>query len=286
MKDVKIYQFSSDVPLTERFCVLSFNDVKESITDCPIYKEGYYCFFLMEEGKAEIIVDGQKDSLTAPVLIVGLPGDTWEWINWENVEGHYLLFDAETVMAALKGNFSLDPIPFLNSEKRYPFISLSEQKFDRLRLLIEDMKECMMEKPVHYDLIRAEIWQFVFLTEKEYLINGHLGRGKERKNQLMRFIQLVNKHFANHHDVAFYANEMHITPNYLNKITNSLIGMSAYDYILNRIISEAKILLKLTNVNVSELAYKLGYENPGYFIRLFKKSEGITPLEYHKRGTI
>ena len=102
----------------------------------------------------------------------------------------------------------------------------------------------------------------------------------------MQFIHLVNKNYDKNHDTRSYAEEMNITPNYLNKLVKSHLGISAYDYILNRIISEAKILLKLTNINVSELAYRLGYENPGYFIRLFKKAEGLTPLEYHKRGTL
>lgn len=286
MKNLRVYQFSSRVPLTERFAVLDFNDPENLIPECPIYKEGYYCFLLIEKGSAEVVIDNQRDFIEAPVLLCGLPGDTWEWKKWQDIEGVFILFDAETVMAALKGNFSLDPVPFLNPEKRYPFIPLSQKRFQRLKLLSEDMKECLMEHPVYFDLLRAEIWQFIFLVEKEYILNGHPGRGKERKNQLMEFVSLVNQHYASHHDVAFYANEMHITSNYLNKITNMLLGISAYNYILKRIISEAKILLKLTDVNISELAYQLGYENPGYFIRLFKKMEGMTPLEYHKRGTL
>lgn len=286
MKEIKLFQFSPQVPLTQRFSVFDLRDALEDIEKYQIYKEGYYCFLLLKKGKAEIIIDGQYSHVEAPILIVGLPGDTWEWKSYDNLEGYYIVFDAETIMAALNGNFSLDPIPFLNAEKRNPFIPLSDQKFKRLCLLTEDMKECVLEKPVHFDLLRAEIWQFIFLTEKEYYLNGNSGREKKRKNQLMRFIQLVNLHYETHHDVAFFANEMHITPNYLNKITNSLIGISAYEYIINRIISEAKILLKLTDVNISELAYRLGYENPGYFIRIFKKVEGITPLEYRKRGSL
>lgn len=287
MKEVKQYQFHKDqFPLTQRFAVLDFNICVEDIIKELTYKEGYYCFLVISKGEADLIIDRQKAQISAPALAIGLPGDTWEWKRWKDIEGWFIVFDAETIMAGLKGGFNLDPIPFLNPEKRYPFIPLSDKRFQRLKLLVEDMKECTTEYPVHYDLIRAQLWQFIFLTEKEYILNGNQGRRKERKNHLMDFIKLVNKNYESHHDVAFYANEMHITPNYLNKITNDLIGMSAYDYILNRIISEAKILLKLTDINVSELAYKLGYENPAYFIRLFKKLEGITPLEYHKRGTL
>ena len=189
-------------------------------------------------------------------------------------------------MSGLNGSYSLDPIPFLNPEERFPFICLSEKRFLRLRDLTMDMKECISEFPVHYDLLRAELWQFIFLAEKEYTLNGNKGRKQGQKNHVMQFIQLVNQHYASHHDAKFYADEMHISPNYLNKITKSNLGISAFDYITNRIMSEAKVLLRLSKINVSELSYRLGYENPNYFIRLFNKLVGMTPLEYHKRGTL
>lgn len=287
MEEIKLYKFSPDTrPLNERLDILHFKNQEPDIIEHAIYKEAYYCFLLLEKGEAEIILDNQRAKVKAPVVICGLPGDTWKWIYWKDVEGRFICFDAETLMSGLKGGFSLDPIPFLNPEKRYPFVPLSDDRFRRLKLLVDDMEEARFDFPIHYDLLRAELWQFVFLTEKEYSLNGNTGRTKEQKNRLLQFIQLVNLNYTDHHDAQFYADAMHITPNYLNKITNAMLGLSAYDYITNRIISEAKILLRLTNINISELAYKLGYENPGYFIRLFKKKEGITPLEYHKRGTL
>lgn len=285
MSQIRIFNFSSHIPLTERFAIVN---LKEGFNDLEayIYKEGYYCFLLLDKGEAELSVGGQNSKVKAPVLICGLPGDTWEWKFTRNLEGDFVCFDAETLMAGLKGGFTLDPIPFLNPENRFPFIPLSEKRWERLRLLVDEMKECLWEKPIYYDLIRAELWQFIFLAEKEYMLNGNKGRAKNKQNQLMQFIKLVNKQYISHHDTLYYAEEMHITPNYLNKIVNSQIGISAYKYILNRIISEAKILLKLTPITVNELAYYLGYDNPNYFIRLFKKSEGMTPLEYQKRGTL
>ena len=286
-KEIKIYQFYQyDRPLNERFDVLNFKDQEQDLVNYPTYKEAFYCFFFMEKGEADITVAGQQAHVNAPVLITGLPGDTWEWKHWKGIEGYFLCFDAETLMSGLKGGYSLDPIPFLNPEERFPYICLSQERFTRLRELIRDMKECISEFPIHYDLLRAELWQFIFLAEKEYILNGNKGRKREQKNHVVQFIQLVNQNYSHHHDTKFYADEMHITSNYLNKIIKSNLGISAFDYIANRIMSEAKVLLRLTKINISELAYKLGYENPNYFIRLFSKMEGITPLEYHKRGTL
>lgn len=287
MPQIKNFNFKpEDYPLNERFEILEFSDCHEDIKSFPSYTEGFYCFLLIEEGEATLSVAGQKFNVEPHSLITGLPGDIWEWDKYNVNKGYFICFNAPTIMAGLKGGFSLDPIPFLNPQQRYPFIPLSSLRYQKLKSLVEEMKECLMDKPVFYDLLRAQIWQFIFLTEKEYTLNGNLGRYKMVKNHLVEFIHLVNIHFAIHHDTAFYAQSMNITSNYLNKIVKSKMGLSAFQFIQNRIISEAKTLLRLTRININELAYRLGFENTSYFIKCFKKSEGITPLEYHRRGTL
>lgn len=287
MEKLKVFDFKkSEFPLNERFVVLDFFDCAEDIFRNFSYIDGFYTFLLIEEGSLDLSVAGYKYKAKSPVLVTGLPGDVWEWKNHEISKGYFICFDAPTVMAGLKGGFSLDPIPFLNPENRFPFIPLSDLRFKKLKELTLEMDECLEDKPVYFDLIRAQIWQFIFLAEKEYILNGNKGRESIGKNHLVEFIHLVNLHYAEHHDTQFYADALNITPNYLNKLVRSKLNRSAFQFIQERIISEAKTLLRLTRFNISELAYRLGFENTSYFIRCFKKSEGMTPLEYHKKGTL
>ncbi|MCH5224698.1 MAG: helix-turn-helix transcriptional regulator [Muribaculaceae bacterium] len=287
MPKLKVFNFDQrDYPLNERFEILDFSDSLEDIKSSPTYIDGFYCFLLLMEGEAELSVSGQKFKVESPSLITGLPGDTWEWKNYNIKKGSFICFDAPTIMAGLKDGFSLDPIPFLNPHNRCPLIPISSYRFQKLKSLIEEMKECLSDTPIFFDLLRAQIWQFIFLAEKEYTLNGKGGRNKMAKNHLVDFIHLVNLHFADHHDTTFYAESLNITPNYLNKLVKSKLNISAFQFIQNRIISEAKTLLRLTRININELAFRLGFENTSYFIKCFKKSEGMTPLEYHKLGTL
>lgn len=287
MQQIKVFNFPpNEYPLNERFEILDFSDCVSDVKNTATYIDGFYTFLLIVKGEAELAVAGQKKHVKSPILITGLPGDRWEWYKCEVEKAYFICFDAPTIMAGLKGGFSLDPIPFLNPQQRYPFIPLSALRLQKLESLTEEMRECLLDSPIFYDLLRAQIWQFIFLTEKEYLYNGNKGRNKMAKNHLVEFIHLVNIHFSKHHDTTFYADSLNITPNYLNKLVKSKLNITAFQFIQNRIISEAKTLLRLTSVNINELAYRLGFENTSYFIKCFKKSEGITPLEYHKRGTL
>ena len=285
-KIIKLYKFDDPRPKDERFDIVNLKDVEHSLIEHKYYREGYYCILLLEQGEAKVEINDVELHVKAPIVLCGLPGEVWHWSNMMNLDGKFVCFEAPFILSGLRGGYSLEPISFLNSQNHYPFIPLSYTRYHKLRGLVDDMKECIGEYPVFYDLLRAELWQFIFLIEKEYILNRKQGRETEVKNHVVEFMHLVNRYYMEHHDSRFYADKLHITPNYLNKVCKTLIGINAYDYISNRIIAEAKILLRLTNINVSELAFRLGFENVNYFIKCFKKKEGVTPGEYQKMGTL
>jgi len=96
------------------------------------------------------------------------------------------------------------------------------------------------------------------------------------------FSQLVEWHYTRHHTVAEYADLLNITPKALNKRITRYSNTSPNDLIKNRIIMEAKRLLAHTNLSVKEIGYKLGYDDPSYFIRLFTKQAETSPQNFRQ----
>lgn len=82
--------------------------------------------------------------------------------------------------------------------------------------------------------------------------------------------------------VTFIAQQLNVSAKYLSDLLKIETGMTALELIHIYIISEAKNLLSREEMRVTEIAYKLGFENPPYFSRLFKKETGQTPLEYRQ----
>lgn len=83
--------------------------------------------------------------------------------------------------------------------------------------------------------------------------------------------------------VAMFAAELHLSPRYLSDLLKQETGKTAMDLIQLFLISEAKNLLNGGNYTVAEIAYSLGFENPPYFSRLFKKETGISPKQFKKQ---
>ncbi|EHQ24834.1 helix-turn-helix domain-containing protein [Mucilaginibacter paludis] len=76
---------------------------------------------------------------------------------------------------------------------------------------------------------------------------------------------------------AMFADELHLSPRYLSDLLKQETGKTAMDLIQNFLVTEAKNLLNQGDLTINEIANLLGYENPPYFSRLFKKETGISP---------
>lgn len=84
--------------------------------------------------------------------------------------------------------------------------------------------------------------------------------------------------------VNFMASELNLSPRYLSDLLKQETGKTAIELIHLFLVSEAKNLLTGTDHSVSEIAYKLGFENPPYFSRLFKKETGMSPNQFKNHG--
>jgi len=82
--------------------------------------------------------------------------------------------------------------------------------------------------------------------------------------------------------VQFFAKKLNVTPNYLSDTVKHHSGKSALTIIHDFVIEEAKNQLINTKLTVSEISYKLGFEYPNYFSRLFKRKTKLSPTEYRK----
>ncbi|MEM9144442.1 MAG: helix-turn-helix domain-containing protein, partial [Bacteroidota bacterium] len=83
--------------------------------------------------------------------------------------------------------------------------------------------------------------------------------------------------------VNYFADRLHITPNYLSDVVRYHSGKPALEHIHEHIVAQAKQLLAQKRYSVSEIAYQLGFEYPSYFTRLFRKQTGTTPSQYRNR---
>ncbi len=80
--------------------------------------------------------------------------------------------------------------------------------------------------------------------------------------------------------VKYFADQVYLSPNYFGDLIKKETGQTAQAYIQSKLIDVAKEELLSTDMTISEIAYRLGFQYPQHLTRIFKKSTGLTPTEY------
>lgn len=127
---------------------------------------------------------------------------------------------------------------------------------------------------------RNYIHQYLFgiLEETE---NQKVNRTPAILDKAVKYIQ---DNYAEGITLEDVANEIGFSTYYFGKMFKKTFKSSFTDYLSNVRITQAKILLKDPDLSVKDITYNIGFMDPNYFTRVFKKSEGMTPTEYRNKG--
>lgn len=136
---------------------------------------------------------------------------------------------------------------------------------------------------VQYDILKNLLHSFLLLAEREIRKQGF----KEIKpsanlDYVLLYKDLIEKNYKKEKAVHHYASSMSITEKQLYKATTNVLDKTPKQLIDDRILLEAKRLLVHTHVNIKEVAYNLGFEEPTNFIKYFKKHTTQTPSGFRE----
>ena len=100
-----------------------------------------------------------------------------------------------------------------------------------------------------------------------------------------RFLLLLSIHVHSKRNVKFYADKMNITTGYLYKVCRHIYGVSPKSMINEQLTVEIKTYLTDTDMSVKDIANKLGFEDPSYMFRMFRRETGLSPIQFRNKST-
>lgn len=143
-----------------------------------------------------------------------------------------------------------------------------------------------MQSPddLQLEMLQMMLKRFLILCTRIYKKQHDMAQLDHGQVDLIRsFNFLVEKHFKTRHTVAEYAELLHRSPKSLSNLFASLDSKTPMQIIQERILLEARRLLRYTDKPIKEIAYDLGYEDVQSFSRFFKSKERVSPSEYRER---
>lgn len=198
-------------------------------------------------------------------------------------EGYYCHFDMQLLNVDYKTKDLINEFTFLEFNAN-PTITVNEEAkcnilhlLDRLILEYKTGEKCRMNVLRMYLMtLFTEILPFAN-NDNPNTSNSAFMITEQYKKYLTEYIYDKQK-------VSDYADLLAISPNHLNKCVKSTIGKSAHDILNEMLLLEAKFLLKQSNLNISEIACKIGRNEISSFGRFFKAQTGVSPSEYRMIG--
>ncbi len=100
----------------------------------------------------------------------------------------------------------------------------------------------------------------------------------------LNFMKLVSKHFAQEHNIEFYADALCISSKHLTRIVKSMIGKTPHAVISYEILHQAMTMLEDDNIPVGRISEELHFSDQAAFSKFFKKQMNISPMDYRRKG--
>ena len=244
-----------------------------------------YTFTLVIEGWLTIVYNGQELTLLPDDLYIYSPGlEVTVLAASENYRGICLLADEHITIESPTVhdlvNIAYAPIVQLHEPK----ISLPHGDARRME---EKMREIIGY--LHSDHIyKTKILQMLYAVFLLDVQNAQANAISQRKvpqrveEIFFNFIRLLPQHFAEHHDIAFYASALNISSVYLSRVVRQVTGRTVIDYINQHLLMEASYLLRTTSLSITEIADRLHFADTPSFSKFFSRKKGVTPKDYRK----
>lgn len=267
--------------------ILSEHLLVHDATISAPHKHNFYLVVLFTQGSGIHEVDFNTYPVKKGAMFLINPGQTHYWKFFEKTEG-YIFFHSKEYYDFHFPNKSINNYPFYYSTMNPSALFLNHTDVLRYILVFKDIiKENESNGLFNTQKIALLIDLLYIETTRLYLESETFEVIKSEK-MVARFNELellIEDNYLREKKPDFYADSLSVTVKHLNKIVNSTIGKSTSELIQERIILETKRMLVHGKFTIQEIALELGYDDPSYFSRLFKKKCQVSPKEFMKNYT-
>lgn len=167
-----------------------------------------------------------------------------------------------------------------------PVISITDEELESLKL-IYDLLSTQLKAPSrpYSSMALGALCEVLFFnTLGIYSSRQDTSTHKTRKEELITdFVQLLEENFKRERAVAFYAGKLFVTPKHLSAVLKEVSDKTAGEWIDQRVILEAKVLLRSTGLNIQEISAMLNFANQSFFGKYFRHLTGMSPRDYRSK---
>lgn len=233
-----------------------------------------YQLIYVASGKAHFYFEDREELVTAGHMVLYRPREVQKYVYYgtDQTEVYWVHFTGSDVKNILRQYGISDNMHIFYCGALLEYQSL-------FRLMIQELQMCRED----YQELLAMLLRHILILIHRQMNNVKKADSGFMTEEIDLAVSYFNEYYNTDICIEEYAASRHMSTSWFIRNFRKYTGFTPMQYILEIRISNAESLLEATEYNITEISRIVGYENPLYFSRLFKKSKGLSPSEYRKR---
>jgi AraC family transcriptional regulator, transcriptional activator of pobA len=261
--------------------------LEDSLAHDPLRLQPHYHDFfqvILFEGPGTMMHDFRDFYVKKPTLIFLSPGQIHTIRPKPKLQARLLSFTQSFFDDATPPPSKLYEMPFFFPEETKPWLQIPTDELDGVRATFAELqREFDAAESGAEEILRASL-RILFIRLSRLYLKMRPPEEPSRAATLVRqFHVAVESHLAENRTLTAYARDLGVTANHLSDVVKEKMGHAPGDIIRQRRLLEAKRLLSHSDLSVSEIGYELGFDDPSYFGRFFRRYAGETPVEFRDK---
>ncbi|MDX9875611.1 MAG: helix-turn-helix domain-containing protein, partial [Spongiibacteraceae bacterium] len=228
-------------------------------------------------GNCVLEVDGRTHSLTAPCAVY-IPGGAVHSITFDDaVTAGWVVTAAEDWLLPI---LSSNVLPGSLAEPAIAMFPAGSEPEANFGWLLRQLERTVQQPQAPHELV---VQSLLLLLLTDLMAHSRTrveppATAQAEREEFQRFRELLEERFRDHWTVEQFAQAMSLSPAALNRLVQRHGGKTAHEMQQHRLLLEAQRLLIYTSASAVQIAAELGFQDPAYFSRFFKRHTGLTPL--------
>lgn len=233
-----------------------------------------YQIIYIASGKAHFYFNGVEEIVTAGNMVIYRPKEEQRYYYYgiDHTEVYWLHFTGGNVKNTLRKYGISDDMHVIHTGTSLEYKRIFMQIIQELKLCKDDYEELL----VNY-------FQHLLILLHRTINSKPRGKNPMRMEEMDSAVRYFHENYNKPVSIETFAAEHHMSVSWFIRNFKEYTESTPAQYILSLRISNAQTLLETTNYNVTEIAEIVGYDNPLYFSRIFKKQCGMSPSEFRKQ---
>ena len=233
-------------------------------------------------------IDFREYDIQRNTLLFISPGQVHFFDNPKACKGVILRFCTDIMGTDNRTEDMFIKYNMFNTYDGEPYYTIDDETAGRLSEIVDNMRKEQTDEQAfgHMDILLAYAKIFIIFINR-YAIHHEEKKLNEQKASHRLFVmfrKMVEEKYTTMHSVKEYADSLFVSTKTLSNSVTECTGRTPLAFINNRIVIEAKRLLQYSKMTGKEIAYHLGFDDPSYFVKFFKRETGYLPSEYQPDG--